>query len=183
MKKYILVLCLILIINEGEASVKKNIIDNLKKINNISFNFSQNINGKTESGSCKVLYPKKIYCNYNSSNKKILISNGKSLLIKTNVSNYLYPLEKTPLNLILDKNLLLNKIQVLEERIIDDELISFSFEQNDNKINIFFNKLNFDLVGWQTTDIYQNLNITYISSIIKNTEIDDKIFFYPNRTD
>ena len=105
------------------------------------------------------------------------------MLIKTNVSNYLYPLEKTPLNLILDKNLLLNKIQVLEERIIDDELISFSFEQNDNKINIFFNKLNFDLVGWQTTDIYQNLNITYISSIIKNAEIDDKIFFYPNRTD
>ena len=31
--------------------------------------------------------------------KKILVSDGKSLVIKTLTSFYLYPLEKTPLNL------------------------------------------------------------------------------------
>mgnify|MGYP001248266532 CR=1 FL=1 len=34
---------------------------------------------------------------------KILVSNGKSLVIKTKVSYYRYPLSKTPLYLILDK--------------------------------------------------------------------------------
>ena len=28
------------------------------------------------------------------------------------------------------------------------------------------------LIGWQTLDIYQNLNITYLNSIIKNQNID-----------
>ena len=45
---------------------------------------------------------------------KILVSNGKSLIIKTRTSYYRYPLEKTPLNLILDKNFLINKIYDLE---------------------------------------------------------------------
>ena len=49
-------------------------------------------------------------------NNKILVSNGKSLVIKTKVSYYRYPLDKTPLNLILDKKFLINKIYNLEER-------------------------------------------------------------------
>ena len=53
---------------------------------------------------------KKIFCEYNLKNKKKLVSNGRSLVIKTNNSFYIYPLEKTPLNLILDKKFLLNKI-------------------------------------------------------------------------
>ena len=46
-------------------------------------------------------YPKKIYCEYDNSNKKIIVSNGKSLVIKNrNSGNYsIYPLKKTPLNL------------------------------------------------------------------------------------
>jgi outer membrane lipoprotein-sorting protein len=55
-------------------------------------------------------YPKKIYCKYQKKNK-ILVSNGKSLVIKTKVSFYRYPLKKTPLNLILDKNFLIKKIK------------------------------------------------------------------------
>ena len=46
-------------------SIKENIIQNLKNINNISFNFEQNINGKIENGKCIIEYPKKIYCIYN----------------------------------------------------------------------------------------------------------------------
>ena len=59
------------------ASVKSNIIENIKNINNLSFNFEQNINGKIENGVCTVEYPKKIYCKYDLDNKKILVSNGK----------------------------------------------------------------------------------------------------------
>tara|TARA_X000001036_G_scaffold393871_1_gene393788 strand:- start:557 stop:1105 length:549 start_codon:yes stop_codon:yes gene_type:complete len=181
MKRYLLILFFILITNKVSATIKENIISNLRETNNISFKFEQNINGKIESGNCKIEYPKKINCNYNLSNEKVLISNGKSLVIKTKTSYYLYPLEKTSLNLILDKNFLINKINILKERIINEKFINFTFIENNNEVNIFFNKSNFNLVGWQTLDIYQNLSITYLSSIIKNQNIDKNIFILPKQ--
>ena len=109
MKKFYLVIIFILLTNVALASEKNKIIDNLYRINNLSFNFEQNINGKSETGNCTLQYPKKIFCKYNLKNKKILVSNGKSLVIKTISSYYNYPLEKTPLNLILDKKLFIKK--------------------------------------------------------------------------
>jgi len=181
MKKFFLILFTILIFENSSAEIKNNIIDNLKKTNNVSFNFEQNINGKLENGNCVVEYPKKIYCNYNLNNEKILVSNGKSLAIKTKTSFYLYPLDKTPLNLILDKKYLLNKIINLEERIIENKFINFSFIENDNEINIFFSKKNYDLIGWQTLDIYQNLSITFLSSVLKNQDINKNLFILPEQ--
>ena len=93
----------------------------------------------------------------------------------------MYPLEKTPLNLILDKNYLLEKIKVLEEKIVEDKFVRFTFIENDNEINIFFNKDNYDLIGWQTVDIYQNLSITFLSSIIKNQDLNKDIFILPKQ--
>ena len=181
MKKFLLILLLITPTKEVLAAVKDNIIKNLQDINNVSFNFEQNINGKTENGRCVIEYPKKIFCKYNLSNQKILVSNGKSLVIKTITSYYFYPLKKTPLNLILDKEFLINKINILNERIIDDKFINYNFSENDNKINIFFNKSNYDLIGWQTLDIYQNLSITYLSSIVKNKELNKSLFQLPEQ--
>ena len=181
MKKFFLILFTILFFENSSAEIKNNIIDNLKKTNNVSFNFEQNINGKLENGNCVVEYPKKIYCNYNLNNEKILVSNGKSLAIKTKTSFYLYPLDKTPLNLILDKKYLLNKIINLEERIIENKFINFSFIENDNEINIFFSKKNYDLIGWQTLDIYQNLSITFLSSVLKNQDINKNLFILPEQ--
>ena len=181
MKKFLLILLLISPTNKVLANIKDNIIKNLQDIRNVSFNFEQNINGKTENGNCIIEYPKKIFCKYNLSNQKILVSNGKSLVIKTITSYYLYPLEKTTLNLILDKEFLLNKIFNLEERIIDKKFINYKFSENDNEINIFFNKNDFNLIGWQTLDMYQNLSITYLNSITKNQEIKKNIFKLPKQ--
>ncbi len=181
MKKYFSIFFIILFSGEVYAEIKESIIQNLNNTNNISFNFEQNINGKKENGNCVIQYPKKIWCSYNLNNKKTLVSNGKTLVIKTNTSYYLYPLEKTPLNLILDKNFLLNKIRNLEERIIKDKFINYSFVEKDNEINIFFNRLNYDLIGWQTLDIYQNLSITYLSSILKNQNLDKNKFVLPKQ--
>ena len=107
-KKIFFIIIFIFIINNVSASIKENIIDKFNNIENISFNFEQNINGKIENGNCTIEYPKKIYCKYDLGNQKILVSNGKSLVIKTLSSYYLYPLEKTPLDSILNKDFLLN---------------------------------------------------------------------------
>ena len=181
MKRYFLIFFLILLSTQTKAEIKKNIIQNLLNTNNISFNFEQNINGKIENGNCIIQYPKKIYCKYNLKNKKILVSNGSSLVIKTNTSYYIYPLEKTPLNLILDKGYLLKKIKNLKERIVENKFVNYSFIENDNEINIFFNKINHNLIGWQTLDIYQNLSITFLSSITKNQVLDKNLFNLPKQ--
>ena len=181
MKKILSFVILVLTTAEVLANSKNNIIENLKNIENISFNFEQNINGKIEDGECVIHYPKKIYCKYNLPNNKVLVSNGESLVIKTLSSYYLYPLDKTPLNFILDKNFLINKIDKIEERIVDDKFINFNFTENESEINLFFDRRNYNLVGWQTRDLYQNLSITYLSSINFNKKLSKNLFKIPER--
>ena len=48
-------------------------------------------------------------------------------------------------------------------------------------ILIFFLKENYDLIGWQVEDIYQNLSITYIFNTSKNKIIDEKLFKLPKK--
>ena len=181
MKKYYFFFFIIFFSTESSASIKNNIIKNLNNINSMSFDFEQNINDKIETGNCSIKYPKKIYCKYNQSNKKILVSNGKSLVIKTITSYYLYPLKKTPLEFILDKEFLINKIDNINDYFNDDKFVSFKFYENENEINLFFSKKNLNLIGWQTIDIYQNLSITYLSSIKINKEIKEKLFKLPDQ--
>ena len=162
------------------SNTNAEIIQNLNHTKNLDFQFEQNINGKIENGYCVIEYPKKIFCEYAKSNNKILVSNGKSLVIKTKTSYYRYPLDKTPLSLILNKEYLVNKIYNLDERIVDGNLINFTITEKNNEINIFFDNKNFNLVGWQNTDIYQNFNITFISSIRKNRILLKDLFKLPS---
>jgi len=179
MFKYILVFIFFVLISNSKAEKKEKIIENLQNIENLKFNFEQNINGKIENGNCTIEYPKKIYCKY-LKNNKILVSNGKSLVIKTETSFYRYSLNKTPLNLILDKNFLIKKIRVLNENILNDNLVNFTIIEDDNEINVFFDNNTFNLIGWKTRDIYQNINITYLTSIETNKKITKNLFKIPN---
>ena len=179
MTRYIVIFFSFFLISSPKADIKEKIIQNLKNTTNLDFKFEQNINGKIENGNCTLEYPKKIFCEYANNNNKILVSNGKSLVIKTKSSYYRYPLNKTPLNLILDKDFLISKIFNLEKRIIDDNLISFIISERDNEINIFFDNKTYNLIGWQNTDIYQNFNITFLSDIRKNRVLSKNLFKIP----
>ena len=180
MKKILFFFLLINFNNIALSSIKENVINNLINTDNLSFKFEQNINGKVETGNCIIEYPKKIFCKYEKSNNKIIVANGKSVVIKTNKGSYYrYSIKTTPLNYILDKNFLIKEIQKLNERIIDEKFINFTILKDKNEINIFFDIRNFDLIGWQTIDIYQNLNITYLSSLKKNQKLKKDIFMLP----
>ena len=175
-----LIFILLISTSNLKAEVKEKIIQNLKNTKNLDFNFEQNINGKIENGNCTIEYPKKIFCKYARSNNKVLVSNGKSLVIKTRTSYYRYPIEKTPLDLILDKKYLIKKIYELKERVVNKNLINYTILEKGNQINIFFDNKNYNLVGWQNTDIYQNFNITFLSSIRKNRVISENLFKIPS---
>ena len=173
---FILIFC-----NSAFSSSKKDIISKMEIMNNLSFNFIQIIDDKEQKGKCIIKYPKKIFCEYQGHKKKIVVSNGKSLVIKNrnNNSYYIYSLKNTPLNYLLDKNYLISKINDLEARDVDNKYLNFTILENNNEINIFFDKKTSKIVGWQTQDIYQNLVITFISSVKINKKINDDIFILP----
>ena len=165
--------------NIVNATNKNDLIKKLRSIENISFNFIQTIGGKDEKGKCTIQYPKKIFCEYEKRNNKILVSNGKNLVIKNNKQYYRYPIKSTPLAFILDKNFLINKIKLTELNEIEDKYVFIKIIENNNNISIFFNKKNYELVGWQIEDIYQNLAVTFIFDTLINQNIDQKIFKLP----
>ena len=141
MLKVIIILSFFCFYISANSSPKDEIISQMKLTNNLSFSFVQTINDKSEDGICTIKYPKKIFCKYASPSKKVLVSNGKSLVIKTSNkgSYYRYPLNRTPLEFLLDKEYLISKIEALEPRNIENKYLNFKIFENNNEINIFFN--------------------------------------------
>ena len=62
MRSYTIIFCFFFLvnINNSIASTKNSIIQNFNEIANLSFEFKQNIDEKTEEGNCIIEYPKKI---------------------------------------------------------------------------------------------------------------------------
>ena len=168
--------------NTVNASIKSEIINNFKLTENLKFNFVQKIGKKFEKGECIIAYPKKIFCKYDDRYNKILVSNGKSLVINSDRNNqyYRYRLDKTPLNLILDKNFLINKMTDSEN--LSNSLNHYSFKIIYEKtiIIINFDKNTLNLIGWTTNDIYQNKVETKISNVENNLMINNNIFKIQN---
>ncbi len=74
---------------------------------------------------------------------------------------------------------MIQKIKSSELNEIEDKYTFIQIVENNNNINIFFSKKNYELVGWQIEDIYQNLAITYIFDTVINKNINEKIFRLP----
>ena len=164
------------------ASSKQLIKNKLEETDNISFKFIQKVGEKTEQGECIISYPKKIFCKYDDIYNKVLVSNGQSLVINSKkIKNYLrYQLKDTPLDLILDKKFLLGKLDQVETIKESDETFSFKIVHNNNLLNIFFDKISYEIKGWTTTDIYLNKVETKLSYIETNIMIDDRLFRIQN---
>ncbi|HJM78619.1 MAG TPA: outer membrane lipoprotein carrier protein LolA [Candidatus Pelagibacter bacterium] len=168
--------------NSVNASIKSKIISNFNLTENLKFNFVQKIDKKIEKGECIIAYPKRIFCKYDDRYNKILVSNGKSLIINSDRSNqyYRYRLDKTPLNLILDKNFLIKKIKDSENQTNSLNYYSFKILYEKTTIILHFDKNTLNLIGWITYDIYQNKVETKISNVENNLMINNNIFKIQN---
>ena len=178
MKKCLIFFILFVSFN-AHSSPSQEIINHFKDINSLEFKFSQKIdNNNIEKGECIISYPKKIFCKYYDIYNKILVSNGKSLIINSdNIKNYYrYPLDDTPLNFILDKELLISKVSSIKADKDYPFYHVLNFEYENNLVKVFFNKESLNLIGWEIKDIYQNLIQTFISDIKINIFIDENIF-------
>jgi outer membrane lipoprotein-sorting protein len=67
----------------------------------------------------------------------------------------------------------------LTEKTLGETFINFEIVEKGSEINIFFDNESFNLIGWQTKDIYQNVSVTYLSSIKKNQKVNKDLFELP----
>ncbi len=105
-------------------------------------------------------------------------------MINSNKNNqyFRYSLDKTPLNLILDKEFIISQIRELGEEISVGDNYKFELTYENLDIIIYFDNQSLNLVGWSTIDIYQNKVETKLSIVEKNIQVDQKIFDIRNYT-
>ena len=82
--------------------------------------------------------------------------------------------------MILDKKFLLDKLDQVETIKENDETFSFKIVHNNNLLNIFFDKINYEIKGWTTTDVYLNKVETKLSNVEINIMIDERLFRVQN---
>ena len=173
------------IIDSSQASFQEKLINKYKTINTLHFDFTQKIGEKVEFGNCYIKYPLFMKCEY-PKKKKSIIANGKKLaIIKRRYKKiYYYPLKKTPLFYLLQKENILNLIKNYKPSSIDQSIIEYELiESNSNKLKIFFDKNSLELSGWKTTDAYSNEVSFLIRNIETNILIKNEIFKIPKEED
>ena len=169
-------LFLFLIISKANSDITKEVVKTLEKSNNYTFKFIQKINKKKETGNCILVFNRKINCKYDNS-YKILISDGRNLIIKNNnsdISNF-YKLKNTSFYRVLDKKFLIDQLKVKNVNTENDNLfIDLNYQNLD--IKVFFDREKLYLKGWKTTDIYNNSVSTEIYIQEVNKIIDENLF-------
>ena len=167
--------------NQLNASEKNKIIENLKKINSLQFNFTQLSSDGQENGSCILIYPKKMRCIYEDQKKEIIIKNDYLYLInKEENKNYNYSIKDTPLGVMLDKENLIEKLSNIDKFNISNNFIIATVDiSSAESIDIYFELKNFTILGW----IIKNYNKSTLEFMMTNTLANvnsDEKFKIPN---
>ena len=151
------------------ANEKDQIITQLNNLDSLEFTFNQIINEKTEKGSCLLLFPGKLKCEYFDKKQKELVINNKKLAITQKRYNktYYYPISKSPFLNILYKDKLLEIVKSGELKLTD-KLIKLIY-LGENEITVLFDKNTLDLKGWNIVDQYNN-NINFSLNIVAKND-------------
>ena len=160
----------ILISTNLSANEKDQIVKKLNNLNSLKFTFNQEVNDKTEKGSCLLEFPGKLKCDYFDDKKKELIINKKRLAITQKRYNktYYYPISQSPFLNILYKDKLLEIVKSGELNL-SDRIIKLVY-LGENDITVFFDKKTLDLKGWQIIDQYNN-NINFALKIVAKNDV------------
>ena len=164
------------------AELKEELIKKLILTKTLSFDFKQKVEEKEERGSCFIKYPLLMRCNYTNVKEKILISNGRTVAIikKKYKKIYFYPLKKTPLIIVLDKEKILKFIKNNKPSRIDSDTVVFDFlDKNLGKLKIKFDKNTLNLKGWEIKDAYSNVVSFQMINVKINNQIVDNFFKIP----
>ena len=183
MKKLICAVLTVLLFlcNQSNASEKIKIIENLRKINSLQFNFTQLSSDGQENGSCILIYPKKMRCIYDDQKKEIIVNDDYLYLInKEENKNYNYSIKDTPLGVMLDKESLIEKLSNIEKFNITNNFIITTVEiSSAESVDIYFEPKNFTILGWRVKN-YDKSTLEFMMKNIKVNVNSDEKFQIPN---
>lgn len=168
---------LLFLCNQSNSSEKIKIIENLRKINSLQFNFTQLSSDGQENGSCILIYPKKMRCIYDDQKKEIIVNDDYLYLInKEENKNYNYSIKDTPLGVMLDKESLIEKLSNIEKFNITNNFIITTVEiSSTESVDIYFEPKNFTILGWRIKN-YDKSTLEFMMKNIKvNVNSDEKI--------
>ena len=167
--------------NQLDATEKNKIIENLKKINSLQFNFIQLSSDGQENGNCILVYPKKMRCVYDVQKKEIIVNDDYLYLInKEENKNYNYNIKDTPLGVMLDKESLIEKLSNIEKFNITNNFVVVVVDISSNEsVDIYFEPKNFTILGWRIKN-YDKLTLEFMMKNIKVNVNSDEKFQIPN---
>jgi len=183
MKKLICAVLTVLLFlcNQSNASEKIKIIENLRKINSLQFNFTQLSSDGQENGSCILIYPKKMRCIYDEQKKEIIVNDDYLYLInKEENKNYNYSIKDTPLGIMLDKESLIEKLSNIEKFNMSNNLIITTVDiSSSESVDIYFDNKNLTILGWRIKN-YDKSMLEFMMRNIKVNVSSDEKFQIPN---
>jgi outer membrane lipoprotein-sorting protein len=166
----------LLFYNQLNASEKNKIIENLKKINSLQFNFTQLSSDGQENGNCILIYPKKMRCIYEDQKKEVIIKDDYLYLInKEENKNYNYSIRDTPLGVMLDKESLIEKLSNIEKFNVTNNFIIATVDiSSTESVDIYFEPKNFTILGWRIKNYEKSTLEFMMKNIIVNVNSDEK---------
>jgi outer membrane lipoprotein-sorting protein len=167
------------------SSVAQKIADHFASVKTMSGEFVQfGPRGEQTGGKFFISRPGKIRFNYEAPSPMRVIADGKSVVIGNQKLNTwdLYPLSKTPLNLLLSNSIDLSGKMVRDVKEEPDLITIVLGDRSifgDSTITMMFDPKTYDLRQWTITDPQKKDTSVMIFNVKTGMPMDDAVFRIP----
>lgn len=166
----------------AEAEAVKEISNHFTTVPTMTGEFIQfGPNGEQTGGKFYIHRPGRIRFNYEDPSPIMVVSNGKTLAVnnkKLKTWSY-YPLDKTPLSLLLSNEIKIEDKSVRSVETNEDVTRVVMGDKNifgDSEITLLFDPQNYDLRQWTIKDAQGKETSVMIFNVEKNISLNQKLF-------
>ncbi|OJF89840.1 outer membrane lipoprotein carrier protein LolA [Pararhizobium antarcticum] len=167
------------------TSAAQKIADHFASVKTMSGEFVQfGPRGEQTGGKFYISRPGKIRFNYEAPSPMRVIADGKSVVIGNQKLKTwdIYPLSKTPLNLLLSNKIDLSGKMVRDVKEEADLITIVLGDRSifgDSTITMMFDPRTYDLRQWTITDAQKKDTSVMIFNVKNGLALDDKVFAIP----
>ena len=169
----------------AQTAVAQKIADHFASVKTMSGEFVQfGPRGEQTGGKFYISRPGKIRFNYEAPSPMRVIADGKAVVIGNQKLKTwdLYPLSKTPLNLLLSDTIDLSGKQVRDVKEEADLITIVLGDRSifgDSTITMMFDPKTYDLRQWTITDAQKKDTSVMIFNVRTGIPMDDRVFQIP----
>ncbi len=167
------------------SAVAQRIADHFSSVKTMAGEFVQfGPRGEQTGGKFYIRRPGRIRFNYEAPSPMRVIADGKSVVIgNMKLKTWdIYPLSKTPLNLLLSERIDLSSRMVRDVRVEPDLITIVLGDRSifgDSTITMMFDPKSYNLRQWTITDAQKKDTSVMIFNVRTGIALDDKVFRIP----